>query len=90
MNLSDMQLFCAGSTFFMKLPDGTFFSVSALAEFKVIEELPVGAEELEPYPYTWKNEPPSTTRKLMKAALLVAEHFAAKQALTSTEQKSAP
>ena len=89
MNPSSMQLFHAGSTFFMKLPDGTFFSVNAIAEVKVIEELPVGAEELEPYPYTWKNEPPSVTRKLMKAALLVAEHFISKHTPTSTEEKGA-
>lgn len=90
MNPSDMQLFCAGSTFFMKLPDGTFFSVSALAEVKVIEELPSDAKRVKPYPYTWKDEPPSSTRKLMKAALLVAGHFISKHAPTSTEEKSAP
>ncbi len=90
MNPSDMQLFCAGSTFFMKLPDGTFFSVSAMAEVKIIEELPVGAKELEPYPYTWKDEPPSVTRKLMKTALMVAEHFISKYPPPSTEEKSAP
>lgn len=89
MNPSDMQLFCAGSTFFMKLPDGTFFSVSALAEVKVIEELPSDAKRVKPYPETWKDEPPSVTRKLMKAALLVAEHFVSKHTPTSTEEKGA-
>lgn len=90
MNPSDMQLFCAGSTFFMKLPDGTFFSVSALAEVRVIEELPSDAKRVKPYPETWKDEPPSVTRKLMKAVLLVAEHFAAKYPPTPAEEKSAP
>lgn len=90
MNPSDMQLFCVGSTFFMKLPDGTFFSVSALAEVKVIEELPADAKRVKPYPETWKDEPPSVTRKLMKAALLIAEHFNAKPTSAPSEEKSAP
>lgn len=90
MNPSDMQLFRAESTFFMKLPDGTFFSVGSTGEIDIVEELPTDAERVKPYPYTWKDEPPSSTRKLMKAALLVAEHFAAKHTLTSTEEKSAP
>ena len=84
-----MQLFHAGSTFFMKLPDETFFLVGPTGEVAIIEELPVHAKQLKPYPYTGKDEPPSTTLKLMKVAQYVADHFISKHTPTSTEEKGA-
>ena len=90
MDLSNMQVFCVGSTFFMKLPDGTFFSVTATARVAIIEELPVKAEQVKPYPFTGMIEPPSSTLSLMKAVLTVAEHFIEKQISAPSEEKSAP
>lgn len=91
MNPSDIQLFRAGSTFFVPLPDGTFFSVTATGASSITDNLPVGVVTLKKYPETGvENTPPSSTVSLMKVALMVAEHFNSKHPPTSTEEKSAP
>ncbi len=90
MNSEIMQLFHVGSTFFMRLPGGKFFSVTSKGSTGIIEELPTDAKKIKEYPHIdIENMPPSGTLYLMRTVLMVAKHFTVKNSQTSSSEKGA-